>query len=114
MSIKRNDIIEVTVDSLSFGGSGFTKYNNIAIFIDKALPGQKLKIKLFKKYKNYFKAGIVEIIQESPYFLNPKCLHFNDCGGCSFQNLEYGQQLKQKGNQVKDTLSHIGNLKSLK
>ena len=114
MSIKRNDIIEVTVDSLSFGGSGFTRYNNIAIFIDKALPGQKLRIKLFKKYKNYFKAGIVEIIKESPYFLNPKCLHFNDCGGCSFQNLEYGQQLKQKGNQVKDTLSHIGNLKSLK
>lgn len=113
MKIKRNDIIEVKVDSISFGGSGFTKYNDIAIFIDKALPGQKLKIKLFKKYKNYFKGGIVEIIDETPFALEPKCIHFNDCGGCSFQNFDYKEQLKQKELQVKDTLSHIGNLKSL-
>ena len=114
MKIKRNDIIEVKVDSISFGGSGFAKYDDIAIFIDKALPGQKLKVKLFKKYKSYFKAGIVEIIDETPFSLDPKCIHFNDCGGCSFQNFDYKEQLKQKEIQVKDTLSHIGNLKSLK
>ena len=89
MKIKRNDIIEITVDSISFGGSGFAKYNDIAIFIDKALPGQKLRVKLFKKYKSYFKAGIVDIIEQTPHAIEPKCIHFNDCGGCSFQNFDY-------------------------
>ena len=65
MKIKRGDIINVIIESLSFGGSGFTKYDGIAIFVDKGLPGQELKIKLLRKYQNYFKAVIIEVIKET-------------------------------------------------
>ena len=83
MKLKKGDIIDVIVESLAFGGAGLSKYNEIAIFVEKGLPGQKLKVRLIKKYKNYFKAQIHEIIEQTPYLLTPKCIHFNDCGGVS-------------------------------
>ena len=47
MKIKKGDIIEVKVESLSFGGSGFAKHNGAAIFIEKGLPGQVLEVLIF-------------------------------------------------------------------
>ena len=114
MKIKKGDIIKVKVESLSFGGSGFAKHNGVAIFIEKGLPGQELEVFIFRKYKNYFKAKINTIIKESSHSQDPRCAHFNDCGGCSFQNFDYNQQAKEKHKQVKDTLEHIGGFKSLK
>ncbi len=114
MKIRKGDIITVKVESLSFGGAGFAKHNGAAIFIDKALPGQKIKAFVYKKYKSYCKAKINEIITQTPYSLDARCPHFNDCGGCSFQNFDYSQQVKEKYNQVKDTLQHIGNFEDLK
>ena len=114
MKIRKGDIITVKVESLSFGGAGFAKHNGAAIFIDKALPGQDIKAFVYKKYKSYCKAKINEIITQTPYSLDARCPHFNDCGGCSFQNFDYSQQVKEKYNQVKDTLQHIGNFEVLK
>ena len=46
LKLKKGDIIDVSIDSLSFGGSGFAKYNDIVIFVEGGLPGQKIKAKL--------------------------------------------------------------------
>ena len=113
MKIKKGDIISVEIQSLAFGGAGFSKYKDIAVFVEKGLPGQKLNVRIIKKHKSYFKAQIHEIIKETPYSVPPKCIHFNDCGGCSFQNFDYKQQIKEKSNQVEDILTHIGNFQNL-
>ena len=114
MKLKKGNIIKLNIESLSFGGSGFSKYEGAAVFVEKGLPGQEVEAFIFKKQKNYFKAKINNIIKESPHSINPKCSHFNDCGGCSFQNFDYSEQTKEKYQQVKDTLEHIGNFKDLK
>ena len=114
MKLKKGNIIKLNIESLSFGGSGFSKYEGAAVFVEKGLPGQEVEAFIFKKQKTYFKAKINNIIKESPHSINPKCSHFNDCGGCSFQNFDYSEQTKEKYQQVKDTLEHIGNFKDLK
>tara|TARA_B110000116_G_scaffold266740_1_gene277935 strand:- start:619 stop:2019 length:1401 start_codon:yes stop_codon:yes gene_type:complete len=114
LKLKKGNIIKLNIESLSFGGSGFAKYEGAAVFVEKGLPGQEVEAFIFKKQKTYFKAKINNIIKESPHSINPKCSHFNDCGGCSFQNFDYSEQTKEKYQQVKDTLEHIGNFKDLK
>ena len=114
MKVKRGSIIEVEIESLSYGGDGFAKYNDIAVFVQKGLPGQKLEAVITKKNKKFLKAKALNILKESPYQIEPKCTHFEDCGGCSFQNYDYQKQLQEKETQVKDLLKHITGLKSTK
>ena len=114
MKIKRGSIIEVDIESLSYGGDGFAKYNDIAVFVQKGLPGQKLEAVITKKNKKFLKAKALNILKKSPDQIEPKCTHFEDCGGCSFQNYDYQKQLQEKETQVKDLLKHITGLKSTK
>ena len=110
MKIKKGSEINVSIDSLAFGGKGIARYNNIVIFVKNGIPGQDLKVVIIKKSKNYFEAKIIEIISESQHYKEPVCEHFKYCGGCSFQNLDYQIQVEQKFNQVKEIFNRIGNL----
>ena len=111
-NLKKGMEIIISIDSLAFGGKGVARYNNIVIFVKNGIPGQKLKVLIIKKSKNYFEAKILEIISESKYYQDPVCEHFKYCGGCSFQNLDYQIQTQQKLTQVKDIFNRIGNLKN--
>jgi len=110
IKIKKGSEINVSIDSLAFGGKGIARYNNIVIFVKNGIPGQDLKVVIIKKSKNYFEAKIIEIISESQHYKEPVCEHFKYCGGCSFQNLDYQIQVEQKFNQVKEIFNRIGNL----
>jgi len=114
LKIKKGSIIEVTIKSLSYGGDGFAKYNDIAVFVQKGLPGQKVEALIIKKNKKFLKAKILNILKKSPDEIKADCIHFEDCGGCSFQNYKYEKQLEQKEQQVKDLLKHITGIKSIK
>ena len=110
-TLKKGLEIIVSIDSIAFGGKGLAKYNNIVVFVKNAIPGQKLKIVIIKKSKQYFEGKIVEIISESPHYKKPLCEHFLYCGGCSFQNLDYKIQTDQKMQQIKDIFDRIGQQK---
>ena len=109
-NLKKGSEIIVSIDSLAFGGKGIARYNNIVIFVKNGIPGQKLKVLIIKKSKTYFEAKIIEIILESKYYKEPICEHFNYCGGCSFQNLDYQIQTQQKSKQIKDIFNRIGGI----
>ena len=47
--ISRGDIIQVSIDSIGFGGLGVGRYNNIAVFIRDGLPGQVVDCMVLKK-----------------------------------------------------------------
>ena len=108
VNLKKGAEIIVDIDSLAFGGKGLARYNNIVVFVRNGIPGQKLKVLIIKKSKNYFESKILEIITESKHYQKPPCEHFTYCGGCSFQNLDYTIQTNQKSNQIKDVFNRIG------
>jgi len=111
-TLKKGVEINVEIDSLVFGGKGIARHNGVVVFVRNGIPGQKLKVVIIKKYKNYFEAKIVEILVESKHYQNPICEHFKYCGGCTLQNLDYQIQTEQKFNQVKDIFNRIGDLKN--
>ena len=110
-TIKKGTEIEIFIDSLAYGGNGISKYEGIVIFTKNVIPGQTVKVKVVKNKKTYLEAIPLEIIEESKYKIEEKCNHFNDCGGCKIQDLEYEEQISQKFNQTKEALKHIGKIK---
>ena len=107
-AIKKGMEVELNVERLAFGAGGVARIDGFVVFVDRALPGQRVKAKIIRKKKDYAFARITEILQESPHRVTPRCRHFPDCGGCAFQHLEYEQQLRAKETQVLDLLQRIG------
>ncbi|MEE2876800.1 MAG: 23S rRNA (uracil(1939)-C(5))-methyltransferase RlmD [Candidatus Neomarinimicrobiota bacterium] len=107
---KKGDELELTVESLAFGGKGVAHLNNYVIFIRGAIPGQKVLARLTKRRSGYGEARLLYIVEESTSVANPKCKHFPICGGCSFQHLDYDTQIGQKKGQVLDLFHRTGRI----
>ncbi len=106
--IRKNDIIDVKINSVAFGGKGVARVGEFVVFVRGAIPKQKLKVKIIKKKKNFAEAIIMEVVEQSPYFVVPQCKYFSDCGGCKHQDIDYNYQLKMKDGQVKEIIEHLG------
>lgn len=101
------EVLEVQIEKLSNLGFGIAKVNGYVIFVENACPGDKVKIRLHKKNKNFANAKIIEIIEPSEFRITPKCPMQKVCGACQLQFIDYNAQLKFKKEIVKDTMHSI-------
>ncbi len=108
--LRKGEEIIVNIEALAFGAQGIARYNDIVVFVDHALPGQKLKCRIYKNKKTYLLGRTVDILEQSPHYSSPKCRHFGQCGGCALQHMNYQQQLLEKQRQVRETLERIGGI----
>ena len=109
-ALKKGAEIELVVESLAFGGRGLARIDGFVIFIDRTIPGQRVLVRIIRKKASYAEARVVEVLQDSPQAITPRCLHFGTCGGCLWQNLNYDHQLEAKRNLVWECLAHIAGL----
>ena len=98
----------VTVTSLSHDGRGVARIDGKTVFIEGALPGERVRFRYFNKYKNYDSGGLVEILEASPDRVTPPCPHFGVCGGCDLQHLRPEVQIQTKQRIVAGQLAHLG------
>ncbi len=87
-----------------------TKKNEI-IFLKKGVPGDIVDVEIYKKKKKFFLGNIINYVKLSKERVKPKCEHFDLCGGCQLQNINYDFQLKLKTKLVKDNLERIADVK---
>lgn len=80
------------------------------VFVEYAVPGDVVDVRVIKKKKNFIEGRIERIVKPSEHRLEPFCKHFGVCGGCKWQLLPYEMQLQAKQAQVFDQLSRIGHL----
>ena len=100
---KRAEVIEeLEIESIGFEGISIARVDNHVRFIKGGVPGDIVKAVQFKKKKNRIESKIKEIVKASPQRIDPKCKYFGDCGGCSWQNMPYSEQLKWKSTHIKD------------
>ena len=104
------DVVEVTTERLAFGGEAVARYDGLAVFVPFAAPGERLRIRITERKKNFARGVIEEILAPSPRRRAPACQHFGECGGCQLQHLTYDEQLKAKSSFVRDALARIGRI----
>ncbi len=113
MSIKKGQEIELAVTEIAFGGRGIAKIDGYTLFVDGAVPGDRVKARIFKKKKNYAEARTQEILTPSPDRIQPPCPYSGYCGGCKWQFLDYDRQIEYKRRHVAESLEHIALLKGV-
>jgi 23S rRNA (uracil1939-C5)-methyltransferase len=105
------DPVEVTVDSLSHDGRGVAHPDGKAIFIDGALPGERIRFQYTVRHRRYDEGRVLEILEPSKDRVTPKCPHFGVCGGCSLQHLAPAAQIAAKQDILLDNLRRIGHVR---
>lgn len=99
--------IELKIESLTNLGVGVGRDQGWVVQVPYALPGEKIRARIYRNHKNYSSADCVDVIDPSPERISPKCTLFGECGGCQYQHLDYGSQLEWKRNQVRDSFERI-------
>jgi 23S rRNA (uracil1939-C5)-methyltransferase/tRNA (uracil-5-)-methyltransferase len=102
--------IELTIDALTNLGAGIGRVDGWVVFVPFALPGEKVKVRVYRNDKNCSHADLVEVVVSSPDRVVPVCPLFGDCGGCQYQHLAYAQQLAWKTRQVGELMQHMAGI----
>jgi 23S rRNA (uracil1939-C5)-methyltransferase len=106
--LKPAEIHEADVIDLAHDGRGVARVAGKAVFIDGALPGERVRFRVIKRRRQLDEAALVEVLVASPDRVAPLCAHFGICGGCSLQHLSAAAQLAAKERQLLDNLQRIG------
>jgi tRNA/tmRNA/rRNA uracil-C5-methylase (TrmA/RlmC/RlmD family) len=80
------------------------------VMVPFTLPGERVRVRVFRNHKNYSEADVVEVLQPSPDRVTPHCPLFGRCGGCQYQHLNYAGQLVWKQRQVAELLQHMAGI----
>ncbi|MBE8949798.1 MAG: 23S rRNA (uracil(1939)-C(5))-methyltransferase RlmD [Quinella sp. 3Q1] len=104
----------IKIHGLGSSGEGVGKVDNLAVFVEGALPGEEVLIGIETRKKNYAVGRLVEVVKSSPERVEPFCPLYKNCGGCQLQHMDYPAQLKWKRQQVVDAVERIGKLDGVK
>ena len=110
MDIKKNDEIKLNIEAMTSEGSAVGHYGGVAVFVRGAVPGDVIVAHIIKVSKRYCIGIIKDIITRSPSRIKSDCPVSDKCGGCSFRNMTYEEELKYKYLRVKDAVERIGHL----
>jgi 23S rRNA (uracil1939-C5)-methyltransferase len=102
--------VDLSLDKIAFGGKALGRVDGFVVFVDRAIPGQTVRVRITRKKPQFAEARVVELLAQSPAYTPPFCPHFGVRGGCQWQDLAYGEQLYWKRTQVQECLRHLGGL----
>ncbi|KIA84281.1 RNA methyltransferase [Kaistella solincola] len=113
MRKKNKNIILENIKLVSAGSKGVAVGKTLegkTVLVSGAVPGDVVNARVRKSKSNYYEAEMVEIVEKSPFRVEPRCIHFGVCGGCKWQNLAYEKQLEFKQDEVYNHIKRIAGI----
>ena len=101
--MKKGQVYEGMIESVEFPNKGkvFLPEEERCVIVKNGVPGQKVRFSVNKIRKGKAEGRLLEVLEPSPIEIESKCPHFGQCGGCTYQNLPYEEQVRIKEAQVK-------------
>ncbi|MFC3749514.1 23S rRNA (uracil(1939)-C(5))-methyltransferase RlmD [Paenibacillus sp. GCM10012306] len=111
LPVNKNDEVMLDIIGMTHEGEGVGRVEGFTLFVQGALPGEKIRAKVLKTKKQYGYAKLLKIEQASGDRIAPPCEIYDMCGGCQLQHMDYAAQLAWKRQLVVDNLERIGKLR---
>jgi tRNA/tmRNA/rRNA uracil-C5-methylase (TrmA/RlmC/RlmD family) len=113
--------IEVKIESLNNQGYGIARVDvddpptarvfegkKWVVMAPNVIPGETVRLRVFRNYKNFSEADVVQVLDPSPSRIVPKCPLASECGGCQYQHITIDEQRSIKTDHVKDAFRQFG------
>lgn len=110
--LQENKIYIAEIVDIGHKGEAIGKVDGFTVFVDGAIKGDKVRTKISKSKKNYAVGELIEIIEQSPDRVEPRCKLTGICGGCSIMNMAYEKQLEFKQSIIRENLIRIGKVEN--
>ena len=101
----------LTIESLDQEGRGVARVDGKAVFVEGALPGERVTAQLLRERPTYAIARATAIVQASASRVEPRCPHFGVCGGCTLQHAHPSLQIAAKQRALEDALQRLGRVR---
>lgn len=101
--VETADIIDLAHD-----GRGVARVEGKTVFIDDALPGERVEWSRSKRGRNFDEGRLQRVLEPAADRVEPRCRHFGTCGGCVLQHLAPPRQVEFKQRQLFEALTRIG------
>ena len=108
--VQRDQELELTIDSLAYGGNGVARLDGFVVFVRRGLPGDTVRARVTKVQRRHAEALATEVIASGPQRVDAPCEHYPACGGCRFLDLAYDAQAAAKEQWVLDSLQRLAGL----
>src|SRR4051794_20935006 len=108
--VQRDQELELTVESLAYGGNGVARLNGFVVFVRRGLPGDTVRARVTKVQRRHAEALATDVVVAGPHRVDAPCAHYPACGGCRFQDLDYDAQVRAKHQWVADSLQRLAGL----
>lgn len=102
--------LELTIDTLTNLGVGLGRVDGWVVMVPFALPGERVRVRIYRNTKSYSDADLMEVLEPSPERVAPVCPLFGECGGCQYQHLSYAAQRGWKTQQVRELMERLGGI----
>ncbi|WP_407932647.1 23S rRNA (uracil(1939)-C(5))-methyltransferase RlmD [Castellaniella denitrificans] len=106
-------LLSLDVESLDLEGQGIAHHEGKVVFIEGALPGERVLARVTRRKPSFDKAKVERVLRASSQRTRPPCPHFGVCGGCAMQHLEPAAQMAVKQRSLEDALAHIGKVRPM-
>lgn len=103
-----NRVVELDIVDLAYNGKAIGYLDGKVTFINGGLPGERVEARILKSRRRFNRGRLMRLVTRSPERIDPVCRHYDVCGGCIWQDLDYERQLYYKRRQVIAALEHIG------
>lgn len=106
--MKKGSILTLDIEKFADKGKSLTRLDGYVVFVPGAVPGDRVKARVYRKRKKFAEAALLEVLEPSPLRTEPKCSYFGTCGGCKWQQVNYQAQLDAKTQSVQESFQHAG------
>jgi 23S rRNA (uracil1939-C5)-methyltransferase len=102
--LRLGQILRLVVEDLAFGEDAVCRHAGYVVFVPRVLPGELVEVRVTQAGRKFGRAEPIRVIRPSPDRVVPRCRHFGDCGGCTWQHLAYAAQAKRKEDLLRKLL----------
>lgn len=105
-----HQLVEIDIESLTNRGWGIGRVGDDkwVVMVPGVIPGERVQVRIFRNFRNYSEADLVEVVAPHADRIVPKCPLAEDCGGCQYQHMSIERQRAIKTAHVEDGLRQFG------
>jgi 23S rRNA (uracil1939-C5)-methyltransferase len=111
--LKEGQVIEIEVSDLTAEARALGRYEGMVVMVSGGLPGETVEAEVTRVKRRFALAKCLRLLKKSEKRIEPRCRHFDYCGGCSWQDLGYQDQLEFKRRFVVEGLRRIGKIEDV-
>ena len=107
-TIAKGEVLELALEAWGRLGEAMARWEGTDVFVFGGIPGERVTAEVMRVHRRYVEAQVVEVLEASPWRVQPPCSYYGQCTGCQWQHVDYQRQLEVKHEKVVDALKRVG------